>query len=360
MSTINLEKIFLIIALLFASSLVLFTFLPFVGALVLAIALALVFRPLHRQIKKLIRWETPAALISTLIIILLVIAPLLFFAYKILQETQELYLSLAYYGGDDSVKTIIGQWQKFQQWFGLSNFPVINEIDLIDLSQQALSWLLNHLGGIFSSIIKLLIGVFITFLSLFYFLRDSHHLRRFVLKASPLSTINNNTIIERLEQTIVGILQGFIMVALIQGFSAWLGFMIFGLPKPFLWGTLTAVAALIPGVGTAMVTIPATIYLFFSGKLLAAAGLAVWSLTMVGIVDNFLNPYLVGKKINLHPLLVLIAVLGGINLFGAFGFILGPMGLALFLTLVNLKSENILAPTTITKKRKTARKKSDG
>ena len=107
---------------------------------------------------------------------------------------------------------------------------------------------------------------------------------------------------------------------------------IVGIPGAAFWGTIMVVLSIIPGIGTALIWIPAVIYLFINGETVAATGLAVWSVAVVGTVDNVLRPRLVGKGARMPDLLVLVSTLGGLGLFGALGLVIGPVIAALFIT----------------------------
>ncbi len=158
----------------------------------------------------------------------------------------------------------------------------------------------------------------------------------FAVVLSPLSHEDDEILFGRLERAINSVIKGNLSIALIQGIIAAVGFTIFGLPNSVIWGTLTAFAALIPGVGTSLVVIPAVIYLFFASGMFPAIGLLVWGVLAVGLIDNFLGPKLIGSGMRLHPLFVLFAVLGGISLFGAIGIFLGPLTLAFLVALVSV------------------------
>ena len=128
------------------------------------------------------------------------------------------------------------------------------------------------------------------------------------------------------------------MIALIQGVLTAIGFSIFGIPHSILWGTVTIVVALIPGIGTALVLLPGIIYLFAIGETGSGIGLLVWGVLAVGLIDNLLGPKLVGRNLQLHPLLVLLSVLGGIAFFGPVGIFLGPICVSLLFALINVYS----------------------
>jgi predicted PurR-regulated permease PerM len=142
---------------------------------------------------------------------------------------------------------------------------------------------------------------------------------------------------------------GTLLMALIQGTVATVGFLIFSVPKPFLWGTLASIGALMPGVGTSIATIPASIYLLATGHTVQGVGMILWAALAVGLIDNLVGPYLIGKRSNMHPFVILIAVLGGINLFGPVGFIVGPVVVTLFFVLLEIYNQYIIKDKPVPK-----------
>ena len=108
------------------------------------------------------------------------------------------------------------------------------------------------------------------------------------------------------------------------------------MPNPVLWGLVAALAALIPGIGTALILIPAIGYLFFTGSTGAAIGLLIWGVVAVGLIDNFLGPMLVNRGVKIHPFLILLSIFGGLSFFGPVGFVLGPLIIALVFALLEI------------------------
>jgi len=142
--------------------------------------------------------------------------------------------------------------------------------------------------------------------------------------------------LDKLERSVNSVIKGNLVVAAVQGVMCSAGFIIFGVPSPILWGMTAAVAALVPGVGTSLVIIPAILFLFLTGSVSMALGLFLWGVVAVGLIDNYLGPKLIGKNTNLHPLLVMLSVIGGLLFFGPIGFILGPLTISLFFAIVDI------------------------
>ena len=127
----------------------------------------------------------------------------------------------------------------------------------------------------------------------------------------------------------------------VRGVLTSVGLSVAGFERAVLWGSIAAFCALVPSVGTAIVLVPAFLYLIFTGNYLWAVFVAVWGMLVVGLIDNILAPYLISRRSSLHPFLVLVSVLGGVVVFGPIGFIIGPVTMSLFLVLLELYSTHI-------------------
>ena len=173
-------------------------------------------------------------------------------------------------------------------------------------------------------------------LSIFYFLKDGARWRQALVVLSPLSDSDDEKIISRLKLAVNGVIKGYLLVALVQGILMGLGLWLFGVPKPALWGVVAAITSLIPTIGTALVSVPAFIFLFLTGSAVSAFGFLVWAAVIVGTIDNFLSPLFISKRIDIPPLLILFSVLGGLSLLGPVGVLIGPLSVSLLYTLISI------------------------
>jgi len=171
--------------------------------------------------------------------------------------------------------------------------------------------------------------ILITTLCLFFFLRDRHHALEVVRSLMPLSRPETEEVFQRVDDTIHATIFGAVVVAAVQGAMGGLMFWWLGLPSPLVWGSVMGLLAVVPMLGTFVIWAPTAAYLAIQGDLGRAAILTAWGLLAIGLIDNFLNPFLVGKRLRFHTLLVFFAILGGLAQFGASGIILGPVLLAI-------------------------------
>lgn len=312
-------------------------FKPFLYALILAIVFSTVFEPVHKKVLNAMRQrKSLAALVTTTFVLIVIIAPITFLGIQIFQEAAGLYSFLATSGGATNLSRGVGDAIQ-----GLNRFlpvPVEFSLDVNQYARQGLNWLLQNLGPLFANVGKAMLDIFVFLVALYYLFKDGNKLKETVVALSPLQDIHDETIFNKLELAINSVIKGSIAVALIQGAVSGVGYAIFGVPNAVLWGSVTAIAALIPGIGTGLVLIPAILYLFFSGETISAIGMLIWGMTAVGLVDNFLGPKLIGRGVQLHPFLILLSLLGGISIFGPVGFLLGPLVFSLFFALLEIYS----------------------
>ena len=223
------------------------------------------------------------------------------------------------------------------QWLQAQVTPAFEDW-FTQLSAGVSGMLQEVLGRITQAVLDL--GLFL--LLLFFLLRDGALLRGELRPVSPFSEEQERQIFEHLERTVKGALQALIVVPVVQGILAGVGFMIFGVPSPFVWGTAVILAATVPILGSPLGWIPACIYLFVHGSTGAALGLAVYGLVVVSGSDNVVKPLLLRGTARIHPLLGFLSILGGLVAFGVFGFLIGPVVLSLVISALRIYKLDVL------------------
>ena len=184
-----------------------------------------------------------------------------------------------------------------------------------------------------------LLNLFVMLYAMFFFFRDGKQIVKRIFYYMPLSHEDEMVLLERLTSVTRATIKGTVVIGIIQGTLAGLGFWVAGIDGSAFWGTIMAILSIVPGIGPALVWIPAVIYLFITGQTLTATLLLIWCAGVVGTIDNILRPRLVGKDAKMPDLLILIGTLGGLFLFGPIGFIVGPIVCGLFLTVWEIYGE---------------------
>lgn len=316
---------------------------PFLATLVLAAICAVVLHPIYKKISKLIgNHEATAASITVILSIVCIIIPLTLLGTQMVREAAQLYGSFSQIDDKQSglIAVINNLGQASEKLIpGTGNYfaDVANNITIY--IKQALAWLIGNLGQALSSASVLLLDLFIFFMCFYYLLKDGESLKKALIKLSPLDDTDDETVFKRLESSVNSIIKGNLVIAFLQGILMAVGFYLFGLPNGILWGSVAIIASLVPRIGTAIVLIPAVLYLFVVGNTTPAIGLAVWGTLIVGLIDNIMGPKLIGKHLQLHPVFILLSVLGGLVLFGPIGIFLGPLVISLLFALLSIYSK---------------------
>jgi len=322
----------LFLAVLFLSFQIL---LPFLIPLSIAATLAFLFHPLNERLAKFFGGRRgPASFITVILAVLVIIIPFVFIGTTIFKEAVDFSAQLNSGGAERISASLSSMNEKISYYFPGYSF------NLSEYVHSGFSWLSQNMGAIFAGIARVtivfLLNLFICLMAFYFFLKDGQKLVRAIVALSPLPDKNDYEILAKLEGAVSSVVRGSLVVAVVQGILAWLGFTIFGVPNPALFGSFTAVAALIPGAGTAAVVIPAVIYLFVTGSTGQAVGLLIWGMTAIGLVDNILGPTLMKRGIKVHPFFILLSVIGGLGFFGPVGFLLGPVVLSLLFAMLEI------------------------
>lgn len=326
-------QIFFFIALFFAVlALNIGMFLPFIGAIVIALTLGSIFGPMYRKILGFFKGKASiSSFISVIAVILIVIIPISFLGTMVFKEASVFY-SVFRDGGDEAyvnnINNSVNSWiHKVSPDFSFS---------ARDSFSKAIDFFVNNVAKIFSGISGALFSLFLALLGLYYILKDGDKLKNILMHLSPLADEYDEIIFDKLSKTVSSVIKGSLLVALVQGILTGVGFFVFGIPAPAVWGAVAVISSLIPMIGTSIVLAPGILYLFSTGSIGAGIGLLAWGVFIVGTIDNFMRPKLIERGIHIHPFFILMSVLGGLEFFGAVGFLLGPILLSLMFSLLDI------------------------
>lgn len=318
---------------------------PFILVIIVAAVFTVILSPIDKRLKSIIKRPRISAAILATATFFLVFIPLLIVLFSMVSQASELIkTSVTDTSWLDHLKATVSP---LIQTLPAPVQQEIASLDMVLIGKSVATWIFENIGNIFSSTTQLLLNTFIFFLCLYYLLVNREHLYKEALLLSPLDDETDKKLIKRIINTIRGVVFGVLLVAGIQGIVAGIGMTIFGVPGSLLWGALAGVAGLIPLFGTALILIPAILYLFFTGSTVSAIGLLIWSVVFVSTIDNLIGPILIGGKAHLNSFLVLISVLGGLAAFGSVGAIAGPTILAALLGLIELYKSGILTTGTL-------------
>ncbi len=320
---------------------------PFALVLLIAAVFAIILSPVDRHINAFLKHPKISAAIVSIGVVILVFVPLFLLSLVMVRQASDLIQqSLGTAGWIEGIHRFL---LPIISLFPLSIQESILSYDLTQLGVTIATWAFSNIGNIFSSATNLLLNTFLFFIALYYLIVDREKIYQEILTLSPLKNSLDTKILKRMVATVRCVVFGVLILGIVQGVFAAIGMTIFGVPGALIWGAVTALASLVPLVGSALVLAPAVLYLFFTGSTAAGFGLLIWSVIIVGLADNILGPYLIKGTTHMHTFLVLLAVLGGIQTFGYIGVIAGPTILAALLALIELYQTGILNKRTIKK-----------
>jgi predicted PurR-regulated permease PerM len=316
---------------------------PFMMPVFLAFILAIAFHPVQAFIGKYIRNHTLAALISTLLVILVIVVPAILIGVAITGELTDLYQSLGERSAEEGGWTayLLHVLEKPLGWLGkyvdLSTFDLRKAV--LGRIQEASAYLVSFAAGAVGNISSLVLNSVISFFTLFYLFKEGRHLRRRASAILPLTDVQIEKLFTGISSTITASIYGTLAVAFAQGLLTSLAFWGLGLPSPILWGVVTMIFSLIPMVGSGIIWLPASIYLLASGHIGKGIFLLAFGAGVISLVDNFLRPYVMSGQVKLPTLLLFFALLGGVQQFGIIGLFVGPIVLAVTVTLFSMLRE---------------------
>ena len=224
----------------------------------------------------------------------------------------------------------------------LSQLPFAENIlqyreEILNKAGEAVGWIssffIEHLSAFTLGTINIVFMLFVLLYTMFFLLMDGDKLLYKILYYLPLEDEDEHRILDKFTSVSRATLKGTAVIGVLQGGLSGLAFAVVGIPSAIFWGTIMTVLSIIPGIGTALVWIPAAVILAASGQIYKAAGLAVFCAVVVGSLDNILRPALVGKDTQMHELMIFFGTMGGIFMFGVPGIIIGPIIAALFITI---------------------------
>lgn len=322
---------FFLTLLILVTILVVMIFQPYLITLSIAGTLAVILYPLYEWVLPRVKGNRSiAAVLMVLLSFVLVLLPLSFLGIQIAAEARSVYIDLS-----TGTQTLpLDLLQRFEAL--VQTYAPGTDLNLDQYAGQALQWLTGALQTIFAGTINTLFMVLLGAIALYYMFKDGKRFVEAVVVLSPLTEAEDWKIADKMRMAVNSVIRGSLIIAVLQGIVTGIGLAIFGIPSAVLLGSIAAVGALIPTVGTTIVLAPLVIYLLVIGSYGSALGLTLWGAIAVGLLDNFLHPILVGRGIKMHPIFIFFSVIGGIAYFGLAGFILGPLVMTLFFALLDI------------------------
>jgi len=303
---------------------------PFVEPFAFAVILAVVFYPLHNWILRRTKQRRAlAALLSTLAVIVLFGVPVFIIttlgANEAFSAAHYLSRRSAEEGGFTQFATVLAQrpLQFVGRWIDLSHYDLRA---IIASNAQKLSGAMVGFGAaVLRNLARFTVDALITFIILFFFFREGKQWVWRAGKLMPLSEAQVEHLYRNISDTIIANVYGILTVGAAQGVLTGIAMRIVGMPSSLLLGLAAGICSIIPVVGSSIVWGPVAIYLFVSGSVWKAVFLLIWGTIVISNVDNILRPLVVAGRVELHPMVLLFFIFGGVEAFGFLGLFLGPV-----------------------------------
>jgi len=337
MTETNVERAFFVTLLLVVSLAFFWLIRGFLQPIFWAVALGIVVYPLHARLElRLHDRKGLAASISVVIVVVVVILPLIGLGAAVANEAAALYNRLQD-GGFSAGDLFSKAEQRLPQVTALIERAGIDPTRLQEQAQSAAVTVSRAIAeralSIGSGTLRGTIFFFLMLYLLFFFLRDGPRILDATIRALPLGDQRERHLFGRFAEVSRATIKGTLVVGIVQGTIGGIAFAVLGINAPVLWGTVMALLSILPVVGTALVWLPAAIFLILTGQIFGGIALILVGVFVIGLVDNLLRPVLVGRDTQLPDYVILLSTLGGLAGFGLAGIVIGPTIAAFFLSI---------------------------
>jgi predicted PurR-regulated permease PerM len=316
---------------------------PFWEPLFFAVLIAIVLYPVHNRVRKLIRSGGWAALVSTLFVLLMVMAPAIFLGVKASTEIASLSEWLGKWTAEEGgiapyvLHLVDRAVQALGQYVDLSQFDVRGAI-IAELKKASVAF--PRLGAsLAGNLLSFLASTVVTFVILFFLFREGASLLKRLEALLPLTTPQVERLYRGVSDAILANVYGGIAVGIAQGLLTGAACAVLGVGSPILLGVGTAIVSLVPVVGSAVVWVPVAIVLMVNGHWIKGLILLGWGAAVVSTIDNIIRPYFLSRGLKVNTLVLLLALLGGVQAFGFVGLFLGPVVVSVGAVLLELLQE---------------------
>ncbi len=300
---------------------------PFISVIILSLVLAYMVYPLQKILRKKLS-ETISATILTIALVLIILIPILILGNALLDQASKLYIST----NQDTFEELLNT-------LNISKTPQI-QYHLNQITKNVTSFLISWLASFILSIPNLIINFFIALVVIFFGLKDGSKIVSKIIELFPIKENYKKLFVNKITFTIESLFYGTLALSLIEGIVATIGFYFLGVSNPLIWGLAIIITAILPAIGATFVWLPIALIAFIQGNTTQAIFIALFgSIVLSTLIDTFLRAKILGYRAKIHPLIIIIGVLGGVAAFGITGIIIGPLILSLLEQIISIYLE---------------------
>lgn len=312
---------------------------PFLSPLIWGMVFSIVFYPLYVYALRLLKWKSAASAATLLVILVVIIGPVSYLAVVLVQEVQQLAAHIEkseFKGLQGFLSLPESSWvlQRIEKIFNIKEADIGNLLasNISEMGKKLVGQITTGVKNVFVTVLNF---VFMAF-TIFFLLRDGPSFIKRVRDYLPFSEQQKDRLETQTKGMVVSVIFGGVVVAVVQGVIGGTTFYFLGIKTPVVWGTAMAIMSFVPVLGTFSIWGPTTVYLFVKGAIAKALILFVVGTFGISLVDNILKPIIIGERTKMPTLVIFFSVLGGIRLFGPIGIVMGPLVIALFISVLEI------------------------
>lgn len=324
----NYFEVFLIVTLVFLFFLIIQEYLM---ALLLSATCVFLTRDTYLRLAKKTKNPAFAAFMLIFLILVIIVVPSYFLLSSVISETSNLITF-----GNEALHS-----DKLSECDFNFCRTIENNIEFVDtiiqtIIQRAGEYLTNSYSMIIGSVTKFFIGTFIFILGYFFLQKDGDKFMKYVRRIIPMKEEYKTALFMRFKDVTTEVFRDSILVAMVQGGLVGIGLWFVGMNSPVFWGIVASFFALIPMIGAGIVWVPVNIYLFLIGDYVNGIILLLYGTIIISFSDNVIRAYLLNKKVSIHPFIIFLSIMGGLEVFGFMGIFLGPVIISLLISVLQL------------------------
>ncbi len=314
---------------------------PFAVPIMWSIVLSIVFYPLYIYVARYVKWRGLASFLVLLIIVAIIVGPFSYFSYLLVSEVKEIskHIDTWKLGSPQDILSypiVKDMVVKALEACNLSMSQADIENNLATnasgIAKELAGKLPIGLGGVFTFFLDFILMVF----TVFFMLKDGAAFLRKSKDYLPFSEQHKEKLVKQVRDVVISTVYGGVVVAIVQGIIGGIAYGGLGIRSPVLWGLATAVSSFIPMLGTFTVWGVIALYLFIQVSVLKGIIMTLIGIFGMTVLDSVLRPVLIGNRTSMPAVFIFFSVLGGIGLFGVVGLVMGPLVVALFLSVLEI------------------------
>ncbi len=312
---------------------------PFLVSIAWAIVFSVVFYPIFTFISRYVKVKSIASSITVLIILVAIIAPITYLSFLLIGELEK-FGDYTNSGGLEFIRDLFEKikasphFEKLSSLIGEGNMPTSDQ--LMDNIKKIGRILAENLSVRITNVISAAINFLFMIFTIFFLFTDGPGFLTKLKDYMPFNEEQKTRLATQMKDMIVSTVYGGVAVAVIQGFLGGIAFYVIGIDSPVLWGIAMSVMSFVPLVGTLAIWGPASVYLIIQGDYMHGVGLILFGIFVISMVDNILKPLIIGSRTKMPTIVIFFSVLGGIKAFGIIGLIMGPLIMAVFVSVFEI------------------------